>query len=159
MKSRMSGWSTLRMTIFAAPPGDGIDHTADELAHRALAIGLADVAAEVLGDDHVGGHLRPELRHLDVLLLEHDRARLIRDHGRPELPLTRVVHVDAGLRVEAPDLDSPSPRLLAARLRRLGRRTGSKRLGHVDGRHGFLLPPDGKAPPSGALPSPNQISA
>ena len=110
----------------------------------------SDVSAEVLGDDDVGGHLRPELRHLDVFLLEHDRARLVRDHGRPELPLARVVHVDAGLRVEALDHDSAAARLLAACFRRLGGRTGSKRLGHVDGCHVF--PPSRcKSAPPGAL--------
>ena len=52
------------------PAGDGVDHAVDELLDAALALGGADVAAEVLADDDVGGELAPEVGDLDVLLLE-----------------------------------------------------------------------------------------
>src|SRR6185437_6846509 len=40
--------------------------------------------AEIFLRQHVGGHLRPELRHLDVVELENDRAVGILDFARRE---------------------------------------------------------------------------
>src|SRR5262249_6703226 len=72
------------------------DHAADQLAHAVLALGRADVAAEVLGDDHVGRELRPGLRHLDVGLLEDHLALLVGDLGRAPLPGDGLERVLAG---------------------------------------------------------------
>ena len=63
-----------------------------------LALGRADMTAEILGHDHVGGELRPALRNLDVRLLEDDFALLVGDRGGAELPLDGVEGIDAGLR-------------------------------------------------------------
>ena len=83
---------------------------------RGLAIGRAEVAAEVLRDDDVGGHLRPELRHLDVFLLEDDPAALVGDDGRAHLPFAGVVDVDARLGEEAVDGDAAGLGFLSGRL-------------------------------------------
>ena len=127
---------------------------------RGLAVGRAEVAAEVLGDDDVRGHLRPELRHLDVLLLEDDPARLVGDGRRAQLPLAGVVDVDARLGEEALDVDpaalrSPCGRPSAACADDRGRSV----LGHVDGRHVLLLPPTEKRPCAGRFHFLNAISA
>ena len=57
--------------------------------------GRVEVAAEVLADHDVGGELRPEVRDLDVLLLEDALAGLVGDAGGPVLPGDLVVRVDA----------------------------------------------------------------
>ncbi len=57
--------------------------------------GRADRPAEVLRDDDVGGLLRPELRDLDVALLEDDLALLVADDGRADVPLDLVERIDA----------------------------------------------------------------
>ncbi len=54
-----------------APRADGGDDAADHLLHGALAVGRAHAASEVLLGDDVRRRLRPELRELDALLLEH----------------------------------------------------------------------------------------
>ena len=58
----------------ARPGRDRVDDAADELVDAALALGRADLPAEILGDDDVGRLLRPEPGHLDVALLEDDFA-------------------------------------------------------------------------------------
>ncbi len=105
------------VATLASPAGHGAHDAADELADGGLAIGGVEVAAEVLRDHDVRGHLRPELRHLDVLLLEDDVATLVGDEGRSEIPLAGVVGVDTGLGVEALDGDAAAPGFLASRLR------------------------------------------
>ena len=72
-----------------------------------LALGGAEVAAEVLGGDDVGGHLRPELGHLDVLLLEDLLPLLVRDRGVAQLPLDGVEGVDPGRREVALEVEAP----------------------------------------------------
>ena len=59
------------------------------------------------GDHHVGGRLRPELGHLDVLLLEDLLALLVRDHGVAQLPLDGVEGVHPGRRVVALEAEAP----------------------------------------------------
>src|SRR5206468_3679877 len=88
------------VAALASPSRDRARDAADELARRGLAIGRADMAAEVLRYDDVGGHLRPELRHLDVFLLEDDAATFVGDGRRSHLPFARVIDVDARLREE-----------------------------------------------------------
>ena len=53
----------------AAPVRHGVGDAADQLAHAALALRGADMAAEIFGDDDVGGELRPGFRDLDIRLL------------------------------------------------------------------------------------------
>ena len=78
------------------PGGDGVDDAVDQLADAGLALGRAQVAAEVLADDDVGGELAPEGRDLDVALLEDVDALLVADAGGAGLPLDLVVGVDPG---------------------------------------------------------------
>ena len=82
------------------PAGDRVDDAADELLDRVLALGRADVAAEVLRDDDVGRLLRPGLRHLDAALLEDDLALLVADDGVAQLPFDLVERIDPGGREE-----------------------------------------------------------
>ena len=59
--------------------------------------GRADLPAEILRDDDVGGLLRPELRDLDVALLEDDLALLVADHRRADLPFDLVERIDPAM--------------------------------------------------------------
>ena len=77
------------------PGGDGVHDTVDELADAVLALRRADVAAEVLADDDVGGQLAPEGGDLDVVLLEDGLAGLVGDARVAALPGDLVVGVDA----------------------------------------------------------------
>ena len=77
------------------PGGDRVDDAVDELADGGLALRRAEVAAEVLADDDVGGELAPEVGDLDVLLLEDALADLVGDAGGPVLPGDLVVGMDA----------------------------------------------------------------
>ena len=77
------------------PGGDRVDDAVDQLADAGLALRRAEVAAEVLADDDVGGELAPEVGDLDVLLLEDALARLVGDAGGPVLPGDLVVGMDA----------------------------------------------------------------
>src|SRR6185295_3470941 len=83
--------------VAAAPLGDRVHHAADELPHAVLALGRADLAAEILRDDDVGGLLRPRLRDLDVALLEHDIAAFAADHRGAKLPFDLIERIDSGL--------------------------------------------------------------
>ena len=68
------------------PGGDRVDDPIDQLADARLALRRAEVAAEVLADDDVRGELAPEVRDLDVLLLEDELARLVADRRGPRAP-------------------------------------------------------------------------
>ncbi len=78
----------------AAPAADRGDDAADHLAHAPLALGGAELAAEVLLGDDVGGRLRPELRELDALLLE-GRLVLAGDERVAHLPFDLLERVAA----------------------------------------------------------------
>ena len=82
------------VAALAAPAADRVDDAADHLLDGALALGRGHAAAEVLLRDDVRRGLRPELRELDVLLLER-RAVLARDVRVAKLPLDRVERIDA----------------------------------------------------------------
>jgi hypothetical protein len=110
------------VAAFAAPLRRRLRHAIEQLTHRMLALGASQRAAEVLLRDHVGRQLRPELRHLDVSLLESDLARARRDHRVAQLPLDLVVRVHARFR-EAP----PEPHPLT------GTRRRRRRLAHLPG--------------------------
>src|SRR5439155_957912 len=99
-----------------APLADGAHHAADQLPHAALALGRAERAAEVLGDDDVGRELRPGPRHLDVALLEDGLAALAGDDRRADLPLDRLVRIGAR-RDEAPRDRQAAPRRALRRTR------------------------------------------
>ena len=83
--------------LLPRPAGDRVDDAADQLLDAALALRRADLPAEILRDDDVGGLLRPEAGHLDVALLEDDLALLVADDGRADAP-TRPRRTDRCLR-------------------------------------------------------------
>ena len=90
--------SLAKYLLRARPLGDRVDDAADELLDAALALGRADLAAEVLRDDDVGGLLRPGLRDLDVALLEDHLAAFVADDRGAQLPLDLVEGVHARAR-------------------------------------------------------------
>ncbi len=77
------------------PGGDRVDDPVDELLDARLALGRADVAAEVLAHHDVGRELAPERGDFHVLLLEDGLAALVADVGEAGLPDDLVVRVDA----------------------------------------------------------------
>ena len=84
-----------REVVLGLGPGrDRVDDAVDQLADGGLALGRAEVAAEVLGHDDVGRELAPEVGDLDVLLLEDGLAGLVGDAGGPVLPGDLVVGMD-----------------------------------------------------------------
>ena len=89
-----------------APLGNRVHDAADQLLDAVLALGRADLPAEILRDDDVGRLLRPERGDLDVALLEHHLAALVADDGRPLLPGDLVERVDAWQREEARELQA-----------------------------------------------------
>src|SRR5512146_168308 len=93
------------VAVLAAPGGDRVDDAPDHLLDAALALGRGHAAAEVLLRDDVGGGLAPELRELDVLLVE-DRLVLAGDEGVARLPVDLVEGVAAGDREVAADGES-----------------------------------------------------
>src|SRR5690606_25163799 len=90
-------------------------------------------------DHHVGGELRPALRHLDVVLLEDRLAALVRDARGAQLPLHAVEGVHAGPREVA--LDHEPARL--ARAARHARPPGAVDRALAEGSR--LLGPSGPA--------------
>src|SRR2546423_2553244 len=86
----------------ASPAGDRPGHPGDHPLHRALALGAALLAAEVLLGDDVRRVLGPRLRELDFTLLECG-ARGIADDGVAELPFDLVEGVYAPGREAALD--------------------------------------------------------
>src|SRR5207237_7703236 len=78
----------------ASPPADRGDDAADHLLHARLPLGRAEAAPEVLLGDDVRRGLRPELRELDVLLVER-RLLLARDERVAQLPLDLVEGIPA----------------------------------------------------------------
>ena len=82
------------VAALAAPAGDRAGDAADHLLDRALALGRGHAAAEVLLRDDVRRVLRPELRELDVSLLERGAAPA-GDQRVADLPLDLVERVAA----------------------------------------------------------------
>ena len=80
--------------ILDPPVRDRVDDATDELLDRSLALGRAELAAEVLGDDHVGRHLRPVRGELHLFLLEDSFAALVIDRRVTKLPLHLIEWVD-----------------------------------------------------------------
>ena len=103
----------------APPPAERSGDAPDQLAHRALALGVPDRAAEVLRHDDVRGHLRPGLRDLDIGLLEDDLAALAGDLRGAGFPLDLIEGMDSDL--GAAPLDGEPSR----RCQRPGQRPGS----------------------------------
>ena len=83
------------IAILDAPVGDGAANAVDELPDRGSRVRGSLLAVEVLGDDHLGGQERPELRHFDVLLVENYLSTVVRDGRRPSFPLDLVEWIDA----------------------------------------------------------------
>ena len=112
------------------PHRDRVDDAADELLDAALALGGANLAAEIFRDDDIGRLLRPGLRNLDVALLEHHLTAFVADERRADFPLDLVERVDAGFREEArecqPGHGGRRPRFRARLLRLDKRRHGSR---------------------------------
>ncbi len=86
--------------------GDRVDDAADELLDAALALGRADLAAEILGDDDVGGLLRPEARDLDVALLEDHLTFFIADDRGADVPFDFVERIHTFAAEVASELQS-----------------------------------------------------
>ena len=115
------------------PGGDRVDDAVDQLADGGLALRRAEVAAEVLADDDVGGELAPEVGDLDVLLLEDALAGLVGDAGGPVLPGDLVVGMDAragpaALEGQAADGGRAVQLGAVEGRRRTGRRGGGERV-------------------------------
>jgi len=101
--SNVSASSSLaKYPAVAAPGADGADDAPDHVLDRALALRARHATAEVLLRHDVGRGLRPELRELDVLLLER-RPVLARNVGIADLPLDLVIGVAALDREQATD--------------------------------------------------------
>src|SRR5690606_719357 len=95
------------VAALAAPRGDGVGHPVDHLAQRALALGGAQGAPEVLLGDDVGGVHRPRRRELDAELLEgHGAVGEVGDAGVAPLPRELVVGVHAGSGEVTADADA-----------------------------------------------------
>ena len=99
--------------VLDPPVGDRVGDAVDHLLDAALALGRAEVAAEVLAGHDVGGQGRPALGELEVLLLEHGLAVLVGDGGFSQVPLDRVIRVDVGAGESALDLEALPAGLLA----------------------------------------------
>src|SRR5439155_25947062 len=84
----------------AAPPGDGVADSVEDLPGAGLALRAARAAPEVLVGDDVDRQLRPGAWDRDVLLLEDDLAFLAGDGGCPAFPLHQVVGMAARRREE-----------------------------------------------------------
>src|SRR4029078_4915128 len=96
---RLEGGAVLarrEVALGERPGADRVDHAIDELLDAGLALGRADVPAEVLAHDDVGRELATEVWDLDVLLPEDALAGLALDAGGAALPGDLVVGVDAG---------------------------------------------------------------
>jgi len=91
------------VAALAPPVRDPVGHPGDQLPDARLAPGRPQLAAKVLRHHDVRRRLRPGLRHLDAVLLEHRLALLVGDHGVADVPLDAVEGVDAGLGVAALD--------------------------------------------------------
>ncbi len=90
-----------------APGGDGVGHPVDDLAQRALPLGRAQGAPEVLLGHDVGGVDGPVGGELDPELLEGDRAvGPVGDAGVAPVPLHGVVGVLVGPGEVAADADA-----------------------------------------------------
>src|SRR5207245_3804524 len=104
-----------REVVLRLGPGrDRVDDAVDELLDAVLALGRADMAAEILADDDVRGELAPEARDLNVLLLEDGLSRFVANARGPNFPLDLVVWMDArpspaALEGEALDADPGEP--------------------------------------------------
>src|SRR5262249_27574963 len=90
------------VAVLAPPRGHRVHDPADHLPHGALPLRRAHPPTEVLLRDDVGRRLRPELRKLNVLLLE-DRLVLAGDEGVAGLPVDLVERVAARDREVAAD--------------------------------------------------------
>jgi hypothetical protein len=104
--------------LLARPRGDGIDDAADQLLDALLALGGANLPAEVLRHHDVGRLLRPEPRNLHFALFEDELPFLVADHGRAHVPFDLVERIDAFPAENALVLEPRRPR------RRCARRTG-----------------------------------
>src|SRR6185503_16714606 len=84
------------VAALAAPGGDRAGYAPDHLLDGVLALLGAELPAEVLLGDDVGGVLRPGHRELDAALLERG-VRRVADHGIADLPLDRIERMHTGL--------------------------------------------------------------
>src|SRR5581483_8784320 len=75
----------------ASPCSDGLNHTADELAHAGFARRRAEASVKILTGHDVGGGHRPVLGDFHVLLLEDHVAVGVGDLGEAQLPFQSIV--------------------------------------------------------------------
>ena len=85
----------LKVFFGPGPFRDGGHDPADELPDASLPFRSADLPPEVLGDNDVGGLLRPERRYLDVTLLKDHFATFVADDGGSQIPFHFVERVSA----------------------------------------------------------------
>ena len=83
--------------LLARPGGNRVDHPAHQLPNGPLTLRRADLPPEVLGHHDVRGLLRPELRKLNIPLLENEFTPLVGNDGGAQLPLDLVKRIDAVL--------------------------------------------------------------
>src|SRR5688572_5864424 len=87
----------MEVTVCFTPSNDGAGDAIDQTLDRSLALGRAQVSAEVLRRDDVDGELAPALGRFDVGLLEDrapcavsDRCRALNPFGRRPDVLSRL---------------------------------------------------------------------
>ena len=116
--------------------------------------GRAELSAEILRDDDVGGLLRPGLRNLDVPLLEDHLSTFVADHGGAQLPLDVVERVHARAAEIAGERRGPvRGRVLGNRAgRRRRRRPAHRQPWSPEQRESACVPPN-----SGATSSPRCV--
>ena len=94
--------SSLAKYLFDRRPlGDRVDHAADQLLDAALALGRADLAAEILRDDDVGGLLRPDFGISTSRCSNTTSPRSLPITRGAQLPFDLVERIDARLGEEA----------------------------------------------------------
>ena len=126
---------TREVAVRPAPGRNRVHHAADELPDRPLPLGRPQLAAKILRAHHVGGHLRPGLGHLHVVLLEYDFPAFVLDGRRADLPFELVIRIGPGLGEIPPDANALCLVLALAGI--LGARSG--RCGGRDRSHGSPL--------------------
>ena len=84
-----------KVTVRLAPPGDGGDHAAYQLADAMLSLRTPQRTTKIFGDHDVSRHLRPRFRNFHLRLLKDHVAFLIGNRGRTNLPLDFIIRTRA----------------------------------------------------------------
>ena len=101
--------SVHEVAVLEPPRGQRVGHPVGHLLQRPLALSGVQRPPEVLLGEDVGGVQAPELRHLDVELLEgHLAVPVVGDTGIAPLPAHLVVGMHAGGGEVTPDANTGS---------------------------------------------------